>query len=127
MAGPRPFSNATILRHLAGHAFRPVALATFLLAPDAACAHATWADGTSVPDWVAKACCGPSDAHHLRPDQVRRVPGGYMIDGYPRIVHDFQASPSQDGEYWAFYGTTRDADGQPLFTSIFCFFAPSWG
>ena len=95
-------------------------------APGAARAHATWSDGSTIPEWVTKACCGPSDAHHLRPDQVHRVDDGFLIDGYPKIVYDAQVLPSQDGDYWAFYSEGNDAGGRRLFTSVFCFFAPSW-
>ena len=91
----------------------------------AACAHTTWADGLAVPEWVTKTCCGPADAHHLTPDQVHRTPGGYWIDGYPRMIYDFQVLPSQDGEYWAFYSESVDSQGEKIFTSVFCFFAPS--
>ena len=87
----------------------------------------TWGNGVPVPDWVRKACCGPGDAHHLRPDEVHRTADGFRIDGYPTTIYDFQVLPSQDGEYWAFYSKTSDADGKPVFTSIFCFFAPSFG
>ncbi len=88
-------------------------------------AHTSWADGRAVPDWVGKACCGPSDAHHLRADQVRRVPDGYRFDGYPGTVYDAQVLPSEDGEYWAFYSETKAAGGDRIFTSVFCFFAPT--
>ncbi len=90
-------------------------------------AHQTWGNGLPVPEWVAKACCGPADAHRLRPDQVRRVDQGYAIEGYPRIVYDAQVLPSEDGEYWAFYSTFRDADGVAAYSSVYCFFAPSEG
>jgi hypothetical protein len=38
-------------------------------------AHDYWADGKPVPNWVKTSCCGPADAHHLRPDQVHKVIG----------------------------------------------------
>ena len=98
-----------------------------LVMPQAARGHAIWGNGTPVPEWVTKACCGPSDAHHLRPDEVHRIADGFRIDGYPKPIYDFQVLPSQDGEYWAFYSTTKDAEGAPVFTSVFCFFAPSFG
>lgn len=99
----------------------------FLLVPPQAChAHETWADGRPVPDWVKRACCGPTDAHHLRPDQIRRVRDGYRIDGYPGMIYDSQVLPSEDGEYWAFYSRSTGANGEEIFTSVFCFFAPGW-
>ena len=93
----------------------------------AAQAHATWADGMPIPEWVTKSCCGPSDAHHLRLDQVHRVPDGYLIDGYPYKIYDAQVLPSEDGEFWAFYSEFSDTKGSKAFTSVFCFFAPNWG
>lgn len=101
-------------------------LAALLALPSAVQAHTTWANGLPVPAWVTKACCGPSDAHHLRADQVRRVPDGYRIDGYEGMVYDAQVLPSEDGEYWAFYSQSTQRNGDKIFTSVFCFFAPSW-
>lgn len=94
--------------------------------PGAALAHTTWANGLPVPEWVKRSCCGPSDAHHLSPNQVHRTPDGYRIDGYPQTIYDAQVLPSEDGEYWAFYSELHDAKGERTFTSVFCFFAPSW-
>ena len=92
------------------------------LASAPALAHRLWADGTPVPDWVQNACCGPSDVHHLTPDQVSLTPGGYRIRGIARLVPFSKTLPSQDGEYWIFY---RDyPDGTQY---VFCFFAPDTG
>ena len=100
--------------------------ALLLALPSAAQAHATWANGLPVPEWVTKACCGPDDAHHLRADQVRRVHDGYRFDGYDGTVYDAQVLPSEDGEYWAFYSQITQPNGDRISTSVFCFFAPSW-
>lgn len=105
---------------------RAAASAFLLTFPSAAGAHTTWANGMPVPDWVTKACCGPSDAHHLRPNEVHRVDDGFRIDGYPRTIYDAQVLPSEDGEYWAFYAERTGTGGEKIFTSVFCFFAPSW-
>lgn len=35
-------------------------------------AHDYWRNGEPVPSWVKVVCCGRTDAHHLRPDEVRR-------------------------------------------------------
>jgi hypothetical protein len=87
----------------------------------AAGAHDLWADGTPVPPWVKRACCGPADAHRLRPDQVRRISAEYyQVEGYFRPVPASEALPSGDGNYWIFYKTNRSG-GQ---TGVFCFFAP---
>jgi hypothetical protein len=94
--------------------------ATLALAAPAS-AHDYWADGKPIPDWVKASCCGPADAHHLRPDQVHRVSDDYYeVDGYYHRVPVSQALPSQDGDYWIFY---RDnlSDGQ---SGIYCFFVP---
>ena len=102
-------------------------LALVLLAPSPSRAHETWGNGLPVPEWVSKACCGPADAHRLRPDQVRRVEDGYLIDGYPRKIYDSQVLPSEDGEFWAFYSEFVDTDGAKGFTSVYCFFVPASG
>ena len=103
------------------------ALAAGLLSASPTSAHVAWNDGTPVPDWVGRACCGPGDAHLLGSDQVHRVPDGYRIDGYPGLIYDSQVLPSEDGQFWAFYSTYTDASGQRAFTSVFCFFAPTLG
>lgn len=92
----------------------------FLLS-GAAEAHDAWADGEAVPGWVKQSCCGPADAHHLRPDQVHRVSDDYFeVDGYYHKVPAKDALPSQDGDYWIFY---RD-DGGGSQSGVYCFFVP---
>jgi hypothetical protein len=100
-------------------------LALLLVLPSVAEAHLTWANGLPVPDWVTRACCGAGDAHHLRADQIRRVPDGYRIEGYEGLIYDAQTLPSEDGEYWAFYSEVTQPSGDRIATSVFCFFAPS--
>ena len=76
---------------------------------------------TPVPRWVKAACCGPDDAHHLRPDQVHRVSDDYyMVDGYRYRIPARDALPSQDGDYWIFY---RDGEGGNQ-SIVYCFFVP---
>ena len=104
-----------------------VAVAALLASVAPSNAHRTWSNGLPVPDWVLRSCCGVNDAHRMSPDQVHRVPNGYRIDGYPRVIFDAQVLPSEDGEYWAFYSEGIDADGVAYFSSVFCFFAPSAG
>jgi len=107
------------------------------LLSDAAAAHDRWADWTPVPAWVKQACCGASDAHHLRPDQVRRISDEYYeVEGYFRPVPARAALPSEDGQYWIFYrnvpaGPICPGPGQACFgwhpagqTRVFCFFVP---
>ncbi len=77
------------------------ALALFVTA---AHAHDNWDNGEPVPAWVKTACCGPNDAHHLRPEQVRRnAAGDYVVDIYPAPIPARLALPSQDGDYWLFF------------------------
>ena len=98
-------------------------IAAVLLAASAgsANAHDYWSDGKPVPDWVKASCCGPADAHHLRPDQVHRISDDfYSVDGYIRRIPVGQALPSQDGDYWIFY---RD-DGASGQSGVYCFFVP---
>jgi len=86
-----------------------------------ASAHDLWSNGAPVPAWIKRACCGPSDAHHLRPDQVHRVSDAYYaVDGYFRRIPVSEALPSEDGEYWIFYRTGKTGSQ----TGVFCFFAP---
>lgn len=86
-----------------------------------AVAHDQWTNGAPVPAWVRDACCGPADAHHLRPDQVRRISDEYYaVDGYFRPIPAHKALPSADGEYWIFYKDNRSGSQ----TGVFCFFVP---
>ncbi|MGO9423440.1 hypothetical protein [Roseiarcus sp.] len=91
------------------------------LAVRPAAAHDVWANGVIVPGWVKSACCGPDDAHHLRPEQVHRVSDDYYtVDGYRYRIPARAALPSQDGDYWIFY---RD-DGSGGQSTVYCFFVP---
>ena len=72
--------------------------------------------------WIKSACCSAADAHHLRPDQVRRVSDQYYeVDGYYGKVSAAEAQPSQDGEYWIFYKDNKSGITQ---SGVFCFFVP---
>lgn len=98
-----------------------VCAATLLMSLGWAEAHDVWADGASVPNWVKQACCGPADAHHLRPDQVHRVSDDYYeVEGYYGRVSSAAAQPSPDGEYWIFYKDNKSGSQ----TGVFCFFVP---
>jgi hypothetical protein len=116
-------------------------------------AHDQWADGSKVPDWVKNSCCGVADAHHLTPDQVRRVSATearelrpawkgaedgklyYVVDGYRWPVLASMALPSQDGDYWIFYrdepaGPNCSPEGpcqgshEASQSGVYCFFVP---
>lgn len=92
--------------------------AALICAPLAAPAHDTWANGEPVPAWVKRACCGPEDAHHLRPEQVRIAADGYHVDGYRAAIPIGSELPSPDGSFWIFY---RDlSDGSQ--SNVYCFF-----
>ena len=99
-----------------------LALAACLaLFPSAAHAHDRWDDGEPVPAWVKTECCGPTDAHHLRPDQVRRnAAGDYVLDIYPDPIPAQIALPSQDGDYWLFF-----YNDYGFYGSVRCFFVPA--
>ena len=83
-------------------------------------AHDVWRTGEVVPDWVKHQCCGVSDAHRLEPGQVRRVEGGYRVDGYPDLIPASLLLPSQDGDWWVFYRMHPDRS----YSRVFCFFGP---
>lgn len=94
-----------------------------------ASAHDYWADGKPIPNWVKASCCGPADAHHLRPDQVHRVSDDYYeVDGYHGNggkIPVSQALPSQDGDYWIFYrDDAANLSGSRGQSGIYCFFVP---
>jgi len=102
-------------------AMRLCLAAVFVLSAAQALAHDQWANGKAVPDWVKSACCGPADAHHLRPDQVAlNANGDYLVDGYREPLPAKIALPSQDGEYWIFYRENLDGSR----SAVFCFFVP---
>jgi hypothetical protein len=99
-----------------------IALAAGLaLFPSAAHAHDRWDNGEAVPPWVKTECCGPKDAQHLRPDQVRRnAAGDYVVDIYPDPIPAHIALPSQDGDYWLFF-----YNDYGFYGSVRCFFVPA--
>jgi hypothetical protein len=111
-------------------------------------AHDYWADGKAVPNWVKRSCCGPTDVHHLRPDQVRKVSGDeakklrphyanfvnshldyFVVDGYfrPIYANGPNVISSQDGDYWLFYndgGKQCGDDDQPGSGGSSCYEQP---
>lgn len=100
-----------------------LALVVCFTLPRVARAHALWTDGEIVPAWVERQCCGISDAHHPRSDQVHVSADGYRLDAYRTTVPDDQRLPSPDGSWWVFY---RDyADGTR--GSVYCSFGPVQG
>jgi hypothetical protein len=84
-------------------------------------AHDRWDNGEPVPAWVKTECCGPKDAHRLRPDQLRRNSAGdYVVDVYPEPIPARRALPSQDGDYWVFFYNDYGVYG-----IVRCFFVPT--
>ena len=85
-------------------------------------AHAEAQATPAIPDWIKASCCGPSDVHRLRPDQVRQTDDGkyWIVEGYHEPVPAARAEPSHDSDYWIFY---RDVppDAQ---SGVYCFFIP---
>jgi hypothetical protein len=97
-------------------------------------AHDQWANGAAIPSWVKSSCCGPADAHHLKPEQVTRDGDYYHVVGYDRSIPVAQALPSQDGDYWIFYkddpaGDYYSPEGgkghhEASQSGVYCFFVP---
>jgi hypothetical protein len=98
-----------------------IALAATLALFQTAHAHDRWDNGEQVPAWVKTECCGPKDAHHLRPEQIRRnAAGDYVVDIYPFPVPARLALPSQEGEYWLFF-----YEDYGVYGGVRCFFVPT--
>ena len=97
-----------------------LALATVACSPlmlaQRATAHDVWADGDPVPAWVKAQCCGISDAHHLRAEQVHVTAEGYRLDGYRAIVGESRLLPSPDGTWWVFYRDYADGSQSSVYT-----------
>ena len=102
-----------------------LAPALWLSAMSLSCAYAhdEWSNGDPVPPWVKHQCCGVSDVHHLRSDQVHVTPDGYKLDGYGSAIPVNQLTPSPDGEWWVFYRNYPDGSQ----SSVYCFFGPTQG
>jgi hypothetical protein len=83
-------------------------------------AHEHWADGTAVPSWIRRACCGVADVHRLTVGQIRHVEGGWLIEGYNYLVPDDRVAPSQDEFVWIFYRSFGDG----IQSRPFCVFIP---
>jgi hypothetical protein len=86
--------------------------------------HDKWGNGEPVPVWVKKACCGPEDVHHLRPDQVHIIETNgvkaWKVDIYPDPIPIGKEQPSADGDYWIFFRILNNGD----VSMVYCFFAP---
>lgn len=123
MAAPRGHLLPDDLPEVAARAFwsqQVKSLFLFLILSTPSLAHDRWANTEPVPPWVKKACCGPDDAHHLRPEQVQQTSAGWQVEGYNKLIPNGAELPSPDGTYWIFYRTFPDGSQ----TSAYCFFVP---
>jgi hypothetical protein len=92
--------------------------AAFVVGVAPSLAHDQWANGNPIPAWVKSTCCGPADAHILRPDQVtRNARGDHFVQGYREPIAASFALPSEDGDYWIFYRDNLDGSR----SAVFCF------
>lgn len=96
--------------------------------------HDQWSDATPVETATKKACCGEAEAHHLRPEQVHAVPGGWLIDGYhgPAVVGGYpvpydKVLPSPDGQIWVFWSDIWQNGVAVNSSPIRCVFMPPQG
>ena len=83
-------------------------------------AHDYWADGSPVPKWVKSYCCGAADVHRLTVGQIHHVEGGWVADGYDRVIPDHRVMQSQDDFVWLFYAALPNGSQ----TEVYCFFIP---
>jgi hypothetical protein len=74
-------------------AFVASAVTSMCSAP--AVAHDQWADGSPIPAWVSKYCCGVADAHRLTVKQIYRVEGGWRAEGYAHMIPEDRVLPSE--------------------------------
>ena len=101
-------------------AFGALAVVALAIGLAPARAHDQWANGEPVPAWVKRACCGPSDVHHLRDDQVRIASDGYHVDGLGTAIPFAKSLPSPDGTYWGFWSPYMTEN-----PTVYCFFTPA--
>lgn len=79
--------------------------------------HVLWADGSPVPVWVARSCCGEADAHVLGPSDYWLDDRAFHIVGIRMAVPLEKVLPSQDGKVWAFYASTAGENA-----NVYCVF-----
>ena len=97
-----------------------IAVLLFALSASGADAHDYWSDGKTIPDWVKSSCCGPADAHHLRPEQVHRISDDYYsVDGYIRRIPSVRRCPARMETTGSFTGMMGPA-GNPASTASSC-------
>jgi hypothetical protein len=84
-----------------------------------AVAHDQWADGSPIPAWVSKSCCGVADAHRLTVKQIYRVEGGWRAEGYAHMIPRTAFSHPRTETCGSFLRVTRTATNQLRFASLF--------
>jgi len=99
-------------------AFVASAVTSMCSAP--AVAHDQWADGSPIPAWVSKYCCGAADAHRLKVSQIYRVEGGWRAEGHDYLIREHEVLPSLDEHVWLFYSILGDGSQ----SHAICFFLP---
>ena len=115
------------MRHLLRSSALALTLGFFLSAPNPVTGivfnPSAYADPVTgaIPSWISSACCGASDVHKLRADQVYKINDYYWrADGYSQDIPDAKVKPSQDGNAWLFYPTYSDGRQG----STYCAFVP---
>lgn len=74
-----------------------------------------------IPSWISSACCGASDIHKLRADQLYRISDfNWRADGYSHDIPNDKVKPSQDGNAYVFYATYSDGSQG----NVYCAFEP---
>jgi hypothetical protein len=115
------YSNGHKMIAPRGEMLSRLAIAAFVTAAvtrsSPATGHDVWSNDTPVPSWIKKACCGPSEVHHLSSDKVHALPDGYHVDGLATVIPYSRVQPSPDGEFWGFWNP------HALNPVVFCFFA----
>lgn len=62
-------------------------------------------------------CCGVADCERMRPEDVRVVPGGYLIIPTGEVIPEVRALESIDGEFWRCRYLSGELEGKTR-----CFF-----
>jgi len=94
-----------------------LAAAFFALAfPALAHGPAEWIQRGAYKNAVGELCCGERDCGEIAADDVKAVPGGYLIKSRNEFIPHSEAQPSPGGYWRCEWGGQRK-----------CFFAPMQG
>jgi hypothetical protein len=100
---------------------------------ESASAHDKGCDGNPVPVGIKLDCCGGSEEHQLKPEQIRRGTNNEYIvsfEGYTFVIPADKALPSNDPCSHIFFPNmwvNDDGGGQvrnPKTPNILCFLTP---